>query len=45
MSRAINYIIDHRCEICDAIWEGLKFIFMMIAPISVPFIIIGLSLY
>ena len=39
MSRAINYIIEHRCEICNQIREITAFSFYMLAPIALPFLI------
>jgi len=44
MSRAINYIIEHRCEICKNIREITSFSFYMLAPIALPFLIMWLSM-
>jgi len=43
MSRAINYIIEHRCEICKTIRELCEFSFYMLAPIALPFFIMWMS--
>ena len=44
MSRAINYIIEHRCEICDKIADITSFSFYMLAPIALPFIIMWMAM-
>lgn len=44
MSRAINYIIEHRCEICETIREFTSFSFYMLAPIALPFAIMWLAM-
>jgi len=44
MSRAITYIIEHRCEICKTIRDLCEFSFYMLAPIALPFLIMWMSM-
>ena len=39
MMSAVNYIIEHRCEICEKIRES----FFMLAPIAIPFLIMWMA--
>ncbi len=43
MMSAVNYIIEHRCEICEKIREGFSFSFFMLAPIAIPFLIMWMA--
>jgi len=45
MSRAVNYIIEHRCEICEKIREAFSFSFFMLAPLAIPFLIMWMASY
>ena len=45
MSRAVNYIIEHRCEICEKIRDYFSFSFFMLAPIAIPFLIMWMASY
>jgi len=45
MSRAVNYIIEHRCEICDKLRDYFAFSLGLLTPIAIPFLIMWMASY